>query len=61
MINEIGAAPRGYLAAFARLLEQVEITTDRGERLDLDDAVDALRTTESADVIRQAVVGTTWR
>jgi D-sedoheptulose 7-phosphate isomerase len=42
MINEIGAAPRGYLAAFARLLEQVEITTDRGERLDLDDAVDAL-------------------
>lgn len=42
MINEIGAAPRGYLAAFARLLEQVEITTHRGERLDFDEALGTL-------------------
>jgi D-sedoheptulose 7-phosphate isomerase len=39
MITDIGAGPRGYFSAFARLLDQMEITTDRGAPVAVDDAV----------------------
>ncbi len=42
MITDIGAGPRGYFSAFARLLDQVAITTDRGEPVAVDDAVDSV-------------------
>jgi D-sedoheptulose 7-phosphate isomerase len=42
MITDIGAGPRGYFSAFARLLDQVEITTARGEPVAVDDAVDSV-------------------
>ena len=42
MIADISAGPRGYLTAFSRLLDQVEITTDRGGQVPIDDAVDSV-------------------
>jgi D-sedoheptulose 7-phosphate isomerase len=42
MIPDLDAGPRGYFSAFARLLDQVEITTDRGEPVAIDDAVNSV-------------------
>jgi D-sedoheptulose 7-phosphate isomerase len=39
MIVDIGAGSRGYFAAFSRLLDEVEITTDPGELVSVDDGI----------------------
>jgi D-sedoheptulose 7-phosphate isomerase len=36
----ISAGPRAYLSAFVQLLDHIEVTTDRGEKTPVDDAVD---------------------
>jgi D-sedoheptulose 7-phosphate isomerase len=41
MITDIGG-PRGYFSTFARLLDQVAITTDRAELVAVDEAVDSV-------------------
>jgi D-sedoheptulose 7-phosphate isomerase len=39
MITDAGAGPRGYFAAFSRLLDRVEVSTDRSAPISIDDAV----------------------
>jgi D-sedoheptulose 7-phosphate isomerase len=39
MMIDFGAGPRGYFAAFSRLLDQVEVTSNPSARLAIDDAV----------------------
>jgi D-sedoheptulose 7-phosphate isomerase len=42
MIPDLDAGLRGYFSAFARLLDHVQVTSDRGEPVALDAAVDSI-------------------